>query len=156
VEEKLKPLIKLAKAEVIELFFVDASHFVKGGFVGTLWRRVRCFEKTAWGRSRYNVLGALNFFGKKVTTVTNDIYISAEQVVALMEKLLTEYKDKALGLVVDNAAYQRCGKGREYAKGHGIGLIFLPPYSPKLKLIERFWKLVKSTTSPFRVRYVVL
>jgi transposase len=144
VEEKLKPLIKLAKEGVIELFFVDASHFVMGGFAGTLWSRVRCFVKTACGRSRYNVLGALNFCGKKVMTVTNDRYISAEQVVALMKKLLVEYKDKALALVLDNAAYQRCGKVTEYAREHGIGLIFLPPYSPNLNLIERFWKLVKS------------
>jgi transposase len=144
VEEKLKPLIKLAKEGVIELFFVDASHFVMGGFAGTLWSRVRCFVKTACGRSRYNVLGALNFCGKKVTTVTNDTYISAEQVVALMKKLLAEYKDKTLALVLDNAAYQRCGKVTEYAKEHGIGLIFLPPYSPNLNLTERFWKPVKS------------
>jgi transposase len=144
VEEKLKPLIKLAKEGVVELFFVDASHFVMGGFAGTLWSRVRCFVKTACGRSRYNVLGALNFCGKKVTTVTNDTYISAEQAVALMKKLLVKYKDKALALVLDNAAYQRCGKVTEYAREHGIGLIFLPPYSPNLNLIERFWKLVKS------------
>jgi transposase len=76
--------------------------------------------------------------------VPNDTYISAEQVVALMKKLLVEYKNKALALVLDNAAYQRCGKVTEYAKEHGIGLIFLPPYSPNLNLIERFWKLVKS------------
>jgi transposase len=144
VEEKLKPLIKLAKEGVIELFFVDASHFVMGGFAGTLWSRVRCFVKTACGRSRYNVLGALNFCGKNVTTITNDAYISAQQVVMLMEKLLVEYQDKALALVLDNAAYQRCAKVTEYAKEHGIGLIFLPPYSPNLNLIERFWKLVKS------------
>ena len=137
-------LVKLAKERVIELFFVDASHFVMGGFAGTLWSRVRCFVKTACGRSRYNVLGTLNFYGKKVTTITNDTYISAEQVVLLMEQLLVEYKDKVLALVLDNAAYQRCGKVTEYAKEHGIGLIFLPPYSPNLNLIERFWKLVKA------------
>jgi transposase len=144
VEEKLEPLIKLAKEGVVELFFVDASHFVMGGFAGVLWSRVRCFVKTACGRSRYNVLGALNFCGKKVTTVTNDTYISAEQVIMLMERLLAEYKDKVLALVLDNAAYQRCGKVTEYAKEQGIGLIFLPPYSPNLNLIERFWKLVKA------------
>jgi transposase len=144
VDEKLKPLIKLAKEGVVELFFVDASHFVMGGFAGTLWSRVRCFVKTACGRSRYNVLGALNFCGKKVTTVTNDTYISAEQVVLLMQRLLFQYKDKVLALILDNAAYQRCEKVREYAKEHGIGLIFLPPYSPNLNLIERFWKLVKA------------
>jgi transposase len=60
-----------------------------------------------------------------------------------MEKLPAEYKDKALALVLDNVAYQRCGKVTEYAKEHGIGLIFLPPYSPNLNLIERFCKLVK-------------
>jgi hypothetical protein len=129
VEEKLKPLIKLAKEGFIELFFLDASHFVMGGFAGTLWSRVRCFVKTACGRSRYTVLGALNFCGKKVTTVANDRYISAEQVVTLMKRLLVEYQEKALALVLDNAAYQRCGKIMEYAKEHGIGLIFLPPYS---------------------------
>jgi transposase len=44
---------------------------------------------------------------------------------------------------LDNAAYQRCAAITEYAKEYGIGLIFLPPYSPNLNLIERFWKLVK-------------
>jgi transposase len=144
VEDKLKPLIKLAKEGAIELFFVDTSHFVLGGFAGRLWSRVRCFVKTACGRSRYNVLGALNFCGKNVATITNDTYISAEQVVLLMKRLLAEYKDKTLTLVLDNAAYQRCGKDTEYAKEHGIVLVFFPPYSPNLNLIERFWKLVKA------------
>jgi transposase len=61
-----------------------------------------------------------------------------------MKRLLAEYKNKTLALVLDNAAYQRCGKVTEYAREHGIGLIFLPPYSPNLNLIERFWKLVKA------------
>jgi transposase len=112
-----------------------------GGFAGTLWSRVRCFARTACGRKRYSVLGALNFRGKKGRTVTNDTYISAERVVMLMKRLLVKYKNKALALVLDNAAYQRCEKAREYAKEHGIGLIFLPSYS--LNRIERFWKLVK-------------
>ena len=106
VEEKLKLPVK---EQGIELFFVDVSHVVMGGFAGTLWSRVRCFVKTACGRSRYTVLGALNFYGKNVPTVTNDTYISGEQVVILMERLLGEYKDKELALVLDNAAYQRHG-----------------------------------------------
>jgi hypothetical protein len=96
VEDKLKPLIKLAKEGGIALFFVDASHFVRGGFAGTLWSRARGFVRTACGRNRYTVLGALNFCGKKVTTVTNDAYISAEPEVTRMGKVLAAYKDKAL------------------------------------------------------------
>jgi hypothetical protein len=58
------------------LFFVDAPHFVLGGFSGHLWSKTRVFVKTACGRRRYNVLGAINFITKKVTTVTNDSYIT--------------------------------------------------------------------------------
>jgi hypothetical protein len=65
--------------------------------------------KTACGRRRYNVPGSLNFCGKKVTTVSNDTYIIAEQAVMLMTRL-------------------RCGEVTEFAKEHGIGLILLPPY----------------------------
>jgi hypothetical protein len=67
--ELLKPLIKPAKEGAIELFFVDASHFVMGGFTGRLWSRVRCFVKTACGRNRYNALGAFNFCRNRVSTV---------------------------------------------------------------------------------------
>jgi transposase len=46
-------------------------------------------------------------------------------------------------LVLDNARYQRCHLVMELAKEWGIELLFLPPYSPNLNLIERLWKLVK-------------
>jgi transposase len=61
IESTLKPEIKRARKGKTHLFFVDASHFVMGGFVGHLWSKVRSFVKTSSGRSRYNVLGALNF-----------------------------------------------------------------------------------------------
>ncbi len=52
------PLIEQAKRGVIELFFMDASHFVMGGFAGRVWSVVRKYVKTASGRQRYNELGA--------------------------------------------------------------------------------------------------
>jgi len=45
-----------AKSGAVQLFFVDASHFVMGGFVGVIWAKVRKLVKTASGRSRYNEL----------------------------------------------------------------------------------------------------
>jgi transposase len=32
---------------------------------------------------------------------------------------------------------------RELAEQRGINLVFIPPYSPNLNLIERFWKFIK-------------
>ena len=46
-------------------------------------------------------------------------------------------------LVMDNARYQRCDKVMDKAKELGIDLLFLPPYSPNLNLIERLWKFTK-------------
>ncbi len=46
-------------------------------------------------------------------------------------------------VVLDNARYQRCRLVQWQAAQLGIELLFLPPYSPNLNLIERLWKFVK-------------
>jgi transposase len=144
VKKVINPLIKKAEKGVVQLFFVDASHFVQGGFVGQLWSKVRIFVKSASGRRRYNVLGALNFMSKKMVTITNDTYITSSQIIMLIDKLLVEYPNQAIKMVLDNASYQRCKLVTEYAITAGVELIFLPSYSPNLNLIERVWKFIKS------------
>jgi len=125
--------------------FMDASHFVMGcDFLGYIYGVVRRFIKTYSGRKRYNVLGALNFISKKVTTVTNDTYITAVEICELLKKIAVEYAGKPIFIVLDNARYQKCGIVQELANQLGINLIYIPPYSPNLNLIERLWKYVKS------------
>ena len=46
-------------------------------------------------------------------------------------------------VVLDNARYQRCKLVIAHAASLGLELLFLPPYSPNLNLIERLWKFVK-------------
>ena len=70
-DEILEPLMNKAKAGQMKLFFMDASHFVMGGFSGSIWTKTRRYVQTASGRERYNVLGALDFVSKKVETITN-------------------------------------------------------------------------------------
>lgn len=140
--EKLEPKIEEARHRKIELFFVDASHFVLSAFLGYLWCFARVFIKSPSGRQRYNVLGAFNAISQKLFTVTNDSYINANTIITLMQQLL-ENCTRPICLVMDNARYQRCKLVMDYAKEHGIELLFLPSYSPNLNLIERFWKFVK-------------
>src|SRR5436305_14526695 len=52
-------------------------------------------------------------------------------------------KSQPITLVIDNARYQRCRLVMETAKHLGIELLFLPPSSPNLNLIERLCKFVK-------------
>ena len=144
VKKILNPLIAKAKKGKLQLFFVDASHFVQGGFIGQLWCRTRVFVKASSGRRRYNVLGALNFFSKKMTIITNDAYITSTQVIMLIDKLIAEYPGKAIKVIMDNTSYQRCKLVTTYAQEVGVEIIFLPSYSPNLNLIERVWKFVKA------------
>ena len=143
LENTLKPLIEKAKNLEIELFFMDASHFVMGGFAGRVWSIVRRYIKTASGRQRYNVLGALNFVSKKITTICNDTYITSVQVVEMLHKLSAACTIP-IHIILDNVPYQKCALVMEAATKLGVTLEFLPTYSPNLNLIERVWKFVKS------------
>jgi transposase len=150
-ETVLHPLMDQAKSGNIALLFVDASHFVMGcDYLGNIYGKVRRFIKTFSGRKRYNVLGALDFISKKVTTITNATYINAISVCDLLRKLSLEYPEKAIHLVLDNASYQKCRIVKELAAQLQITLVYIPPYSPNLNLIERLWKFVKGR---LRIKY---
>ena len=125
------------------VLFVDAAHFVFGAFLGYLWSFTRIFVKTPSGRQRFNVLGAVDAMSHKVTTICNESYVNAMTVCDLLRKVAKEYANLPITLVMDNARYQRCVLVMTLAKELGIELLFLPPYSPNLNLIERYWKLLK-------------
>lgn len=125
------------------VFFTDAAHFVLGSFLGWLWCRARVFVRSASGRQRYNVLGAINAVTHELVRVTNDSYITATTVCELLRKIAALDLATPITLVLDNARYQRCRLVWELAATLNIELLFLPPYSPNLNLIERLWKFVK-------------
>ena len=142
-DEKLQAKLEEANQGKRAVYFVDAAHFVLGAFLGYLWSFTRIFVRTPSGRQRFNVLGALNAVTKELVTITNDAYITSTQVCELLKKLATTTA-LPITLVLDNARYQRCKLVMDLAETMGIELLFLPPYSPNLNLIERLWKLVKN------------
>ena len=140
----LCPLMEKATKCEITLLFMDASHFVMGcDFLGYIYGKTRRFVKTFSGRKRYNVLGALNFVTKKMTTVTNDAYISSIEICKMLHKVASEYAGTVIHIVLDNAQYQKCKLVRDLAAQLDIKLEFIPSYSPNMNLIERLWKHVK-------------
>jgi transposase len=122
---------------------VDAAHFVFGAFLGYLWCFARCWIKAPSGRQRFSVLGALNAVTHDVITVTTLTYINSQSVCQLLVKLAELSLQVPITLVLDNARYQRCALVQSVANSLGIELLYLPPYSPNLNLIERLWKFVK-------------
>ena len=51
----------------------------------------------------------------------------------------------AINVVLDNASYNRSAAVKAYVSSEGcrVRLVFLPPYSPNLNLIERLWWFLK-------------
>jgi len=144
-DEQLMPALERAKKGEKTVYFVDAAHFVLGAFLSYLWSFTRLFIKTPSGRQRFNVLGALNAITKEIITVTNDTYITSTQICELFKKLVKQ-SSTPITVILDNAKYQKCKLVQNTAIELGIELLFLPPYSPNLNLIERFWKFVKKNT----------
>jgi len=141
-DQELQPRLAEAEEGKRTVYFVDAAHFVLGAFLGYLWCFVRIFVKTPSGRQRFNVLGALNAITKELITISNDTYITSIQVCELLRQIV-EKTTGPITLILDNARYQRCKLVMNLAQELGVELLFLPPYSPNLNLIERLWKLVK-------------
>ena len=143
LEGELQPRLQEAQRGERHLFFVDAAHFVLQPFLGFLWCFARVFIQAPSGRQRFNVLAALHAVSRQVVTVTNDSYINAHSVAILLRELADTFSDLPITLVLDNARYQHFRFIIDLATQLEIELLFLPPYSPNLNLIERLWKFVK-------------
>jgi transposase len=143
LEKELEPLLEEARAGRAAVFFVDAAHFVWAPFLGCLWCLARMVVRSATGRRRYNVLGALNAVTHDVVRVCNEGYVNAETVCELLRTLAGAGLPVPITVVLDNARYQRCELVQWLARTLGIRLLFLPSYSPNLNLIERLWRFVR-------------
>jgi isftu1 transposase len=61
----------------------------------------------------------------------------------LEHRLLTEVPRNSL-IVMDNASFHKSEKTKELVEKFSCRLLFLPPYSPDLNPIEKFWAFMKA------------
>ena len=143
VQDKLEPRLEQARRGRRQVYFVDAAHFVFAPFLGFLWCAARLFVRAASGRKRYNVLGAIDAVTHRLVRVTNQDYINAESVCALLRAVAEATVGLPITRVLDNARYQKCAVVQALAASLGIELLYLPGYSPNRNLIERLWRFVR-------------
>jgi len=142
-KNKREPCLAEAKAGQRAVFFVDAVHVVFAPFLGFLWCFARLFVKAPSGRSRFNILGAIHAISHELLTVTKESSINAQSVCELLWKIYHLNLGIPITLILDNARYQKCALVIDLAKSLDIELLYLPPYSPNLNIIERLWKFMK-------------
>jgi len=67
--------------------------------------------------------------------------VNADAAISLFKALEEKHPaSKAIHVICDNARYYRSKKVQEFLKTSRVTILFLPPYSPNLNVIERCWK----------------
>ncbi len=63
-----------------------------------------------------------------------------------VEQVVTQWQDAPIVLVLDNASYHKNADLRHWFREHAdqVDVLWLPTYSPKLNLIERVWRYLKT------------
>jgi transposase len=143
LREEPEPRLKQARRGRRPVFFGDAAHFVFAPSLGCLWCAARRFVRAASGRTRPDVLGALDAVTHRMIRVTNDGDINAASVCARLRSVAEAAVGPPITRVPEDARYQKCAPVQGLAASLGIELLSLPGYSPDLDLIERLWRFVR-------------
>jgi transposase len=130
------------------LLYLDPMHQVHNNENDYAWQlkglkgTKQVFANT--GRRRLNVIGAINPVSLQPTVLLTEDNCCAEVIEAFLEEVKIQYSEaKTICIILDNAKYQRSYVVQEKAKFLNIDLVYLPPYSPNLNLIERLWRYFK-------------
>jgi len=98
------------------------------------------------GRDKVNLTGALNAHDPTDVVVADVERVNAQATVALWECIENQQPGREILHICDNAAYYRCRVVTDWLAVHPrTTVLFLPPYSPNLNLIERLWKYLRKT-----------
>jgi transposase len=130
------------------LLFLDPMHQIHNNENDYAWQP-KGLEGTKQvlantGRKRLNIIGAINPVSLQPTVLLTEENCSAEVIEAFLEEVKKQYTQaKTICIILDNAKYQRSYLVQTTAKFFNIDLIYLPPYSPNLNLIERLWRYFK-------------
>lgn len=141
--EKYKKLKKsLNKGDSI--YFMDATHPEHTPVPAHGWikKGVTKIVKSNPRPYRLNINGAINISSLDMV-VRFEKKIDKETVKDFLEIMRKKQPKGMIYLICDNAGYYSSPEVQALAKAMAIDLIYLPPYSPNLNLIERVWKFFK-------------
>ena len=142
-KEFIKTYNKVKKKGLV--FFADSTHPMLNPVLSAGWikKGAEFKVKTNSGRQRVNINGAIEI--KSLDVISRSCEkVNKNSICDLLRAIRSKHpKERVLHLVLDNAPYNRSYKVQKLALKLKIKILYLPPYSPNLNPIERFWKFVK-------------
>jgi transposase len=148
----------LKQAEVkglIDLYFVDESGFSLVPYVPYAWQETgETIELPSHGGKRINVLGfmtARQGSDNDLVAYTVEGSIDSEVFIACMNAFVKSRQEPTV-VVLDNSPVHRSGKVAAmipHWQEQGVGVFYLPRYTPHLNPIEMLWHKMKYEWMPF-------
>jgi transposase len=137
--------LKQNKGKADPIYFMDGVHPKHNTLASYGWirRGVEKAIKSNSGRQRLNINGAIELETLSCATVMAES-VNADSTIASFKQLEGKHPQaETIHIICDNAHYYRSRQVKAYLEHSRIELVFLPPYSPNLNLIERLWKSFK-------------
>lgn len=127
-----------------QIYFLDATHPTHNTRAAYGWilkgKQNDKWVKSTSGKKRLNLNGALNL-NDKTSIVLEEKTIDALATVHLLEAIKKKQKYGKVYVILDNAKHHHARSVRNWMLNHPrFKLLFLPPYSPNLNIIERLWR----------------
>jgi len=147
-EVKLGKLISYEKLESqnkIDIYYFDESGFSQTSNIPKLWTPIRttAIVKTFVAK-RINVLGFLSKNGTLKSYIA-DGKVDSDKIIEVFDDFSNTLIKPTI-VVLDNASYHKSKKFKSNLykwMNKGLTLLYLPPYSPQLNIIEILWRFMK-------------
>lgn len=134
-----------AQAGHIDLYYGDETRVSEEGYVPYGWQFADEQVYIASKRGR-----AMNYFGllsrdNRLLYQASSKNITADFIITFLDEISMKVRKQTV-IILDNARVHTSKKVKACLQGwqqRGLYVFYLPPYSPHLNIIERFWKELK-------------
>jgi transposase len=137
--------LKAFKSEKDKIYFMDGCHPQHNSQPAYGWikKGEQKELKSNTGRKRVNLNGAYNLEDHELI-IREDESINSQSTIALCKQISQRQKAGMIYIICDNAKYYKSNLIKQYLETNNrIKMVFLPPYSPNLNIIERLWRFLK-------------
>ncbi len=146
--EKYKQL-KQEKSPEDQIYFMDGVHPLHNSQPAYGWMKKDCDYtiQSNTGRERININGAVNIETLQVH-YREDETIDSESAINLFHQILNAQNSGKAYVFADNARYYKSQLIRDFLDlNPRLILMYFPPYSPNLNLIERLWRFLRKNVT---------
>jgi len=141
--------LKREKSPEDQIYFMDGVHPLHNSQPAYGWMKKDCDYtiQSNTCRERVNINGAVNIESLEVH-YRQDETINSQSAICLFLQILAAQKTGNAYVIADNAKYYKSQVINDFlSKNERLIIIYLPPYSPNLNLIERLWRFLKKNVT---------